>query len=168
MAQANTVRYYTGHECQPQTSADQTYLSLAGHGCRNTATNGPAFAPCGGTEISVVLPISGNNSDTVDYDGIVVRYYFLAYPKHFSCTAYAINSSGTVYASSTLTGATNGYSTMSWSGSTLPNSGSSISNVWAQSIICTIPNSMIEGDGGACYPNGDAFISGYKVDTVGS
>jgi hypothetical protein len=174
VASSNTVRNYTGQECQPVGALEQNRMIINHLGCGNPDLSlvGITYPTCG-TEASITLPISGNNSDTVDYDSIELRYVDNNNTKSISCTAYAVNSSGTVYQSSTQSSSVgnNGAGTFTWTSTQLPNSGSSISSVYLQSIICGVPNMVVIYDApdNTCDDVAStSYIRRYTVDTVGS
>jgi hypothetical protein len=171
---ANTTRFFSATDCTGNTSVDNSILARFKEGCFNYY-QGPAVydddtQSCG-PRVIAVLPIIGNNNDTVDFDTIVVNYTNGSVLENISCTIFVQNSAGTVYASSSLNSALAPSGTvpvigaLTWTGASLPNGGSSISNVQTQTIFCTIPSKFMGLDG-SCFLAGFSHITNYVVDTA--
>ena len=175
-AQANTTRFFSAADCLANASADNSMLARLADGCYNYYTGIGGFNPSTGRcgpAMSVALPITGNTSDTVDFDAITVNYTSGNSSESIDCTAFVVNSAGTTYAtgtkSSTLPfGLTNqATGAITWTGTSLPNAGNAISNARSETIFCTVPTRW------TLYPEDECFlatffsvITNYVVETV--
>ena len=170
IAQANTTRYFSSSECQEYSPDENGALIRGDGGCQvYYASNVP---PVCGRTAAVILPISGNLSSTVDFDNIYADYTdgrgnTGSTQAYVDCYVSVVDSSGMNYASSTLT-SSNGAGQFQWGGGggTLPNSGSSISNVRRQHFVCHVPSAYYH-NGVSCVPdNGSSLLRAYWTDTV--
>jgi hypothetical protein len=175
-AQANTTRFFSATDCAGNTPADSSILGRFREGCFNYFLGPPEYnfwTNLCGPDAVVVLPIIGNTSDTVDFDTITVNYVNGSLTEAISCTAFVVNASGTLYASSTksslaassLTTSVSGAFT--WTGSSLPNAGSAIPGARIQNIVCSVPSRYPQMYDGSCFTS--TFLSAltsYSVDTV--
>jgi hypothetical protein len=175
-AQANTKRFFSATDCTGNTSGDNSILARFKEGCFNDFLGPPSYnfsTNLCGPDAMVVLPIIGNNSDTVDFDGITVNYVNGSLTEPISCTAFVVNSSGTTYASSSQNSlfasslSTSVSGAISWTGSSLPNAGSSITGARTQSIFCNVPSRYPQMFEGSCFTSSFfSALTSYVVDTV--
>lgn len=178
-AEANTTRFSSATGCVGNTSADTNILAIFKEGCFNffqgpfSSLPNPLTNLCAPSAI-VALPINGNNSDTVDFDAITVNYTNGSTTESISCQTFVVNASGTVFQSSalraTLAGLTPANGSLTWTGTTLPNSGNAISNVRIQTIFCILPPKIASEDhgdnGSECAVENYSLIKNYSVNTV--
>jgi hypothetical protein len=179
-AQANTVRFFSATDCSGNVDGDNSIMARFKEGCFNYY-QGPQVPNAGtglcGPLAIAVLPIIGNNSDTVDYDTLTVNYVNSNIGATINCTAFAVNSAGTAFASTTkssmfasfplvpVTGA------LTWTGSDLPNGGNAIAGVRTQTIFCSIPSRhalvFLDPAPGLCASSSSfSAVINYVVDTV--
>jgi hypothetical protein len=175
-AQASTKRFFSATGCTGNTPADNGILARFKEGCFNYFLGPPSYdfsTNLCGPDAVVALPIIGNNSDTVDFNTITVNYVNGSLTEPISCTAFVMNSAGTVFASSTqnslfassLTTSVSG--AITWTGSSLPNAGSAISSVRTQTIFCTVPSRYPQMFEGSCFTSTFlSAITNYQADTV--
>lgn len=150
VSDANVTRYYAGTECEGWDFSATGYIGHTNSGCSNYTTNQP--------DALIVFPISGNNSNTVQYVSSYITMYDARGDDEIPCTMVNRNASGTTWYNGYLgTGYAFIGNATSGLGS-LPNSGSPIANVALRQIYCYMPSS---GNG-----YGNSFISGYQVETV--
>jgi hypothetical protein len=166
VASAATTRYFSGTDCLSSEPPDDDLIARYNTGCRNTKLS-PTYPSCE-TPMTVILPITGNLSDTVNYDGANVSYYDGNTSYSISCTL-AVVTSGTTYASAQKT-SSNGSGTLTWSvAGDLPNSSGNISGALVQHIYCDIPSKYVPS-GSTCVASGSSpntsDILGYNVTTV--
>lgn len=175
-AQANTVRFFSATDCTGNTPADNNILARFKEGCFNYFLGPPLYdfsTNLCGPAATVVLPIIGNTSDSVDFDTITVNYVNGSLTEPISCTAFAVNSSGTVFASATksslfassLTTSVTG--AITWTGSSLPSAGNAIPGARIQTILCSVPSRYPQMFDGSCFVSSFfSELTSYVVDTV--
>jgi len=175
-AQANTKRFFSATGCTGNTAGDSTILARFKEGCFNYFLGPPSYnfsTNLCGPDAMAVLSIAGNNSDTVDFDTITVNYVNGSLTEPISCTAFVVNASRTTYASSSQNSlfasslSTSVSGAISWTGSSLPNAGSSIASVRTQSIFCNVPSRYPQMFDGSCFTSSFfSALTSYVVDTV--
>tara|TARA_R110002096_G_scaffold16898_3_gene57762 strand:- start:27025 stop:27528 length:504 start_codon:yes stop_codon:yes gene_type:complete len=143
-AYANTDRNYSGSSCQPDKGA-HAYIDLNNGAYNNPTSTSYKYVWC---------PVTAMQSSTVNFDEIRVAVYD-SYPTgKVRCTAFSKTAGGTTYASSAedhdVSGGT--FSYITFTGSELPNAGSTMYSVISNSLYCRL------------YP--DQAIVGFSVDTV--
>lgn len=167
-----TTRNYSGDQCQSSDPvADGNYLGRFSDGCTNLKTGSASSAAACEAKVAATFPVSGNNSDTVDYNNIYLRYNDTSSDWSITCTPAFMNSAGTIYYGSQQSSSA-GRGTITWdntAGKTLPNSGASTANIQMQHIYCTIPSKYDYDAGtGSCSASTLSQVTNYAVDTVGS
>lgn len=171
-ASANTIRYFSGTECEGGDPGDQTKIGRHNEGCSNEVV--PTFPDCESAAL-VVMPISANNDDDVNYDNIQLRYYDGSTSYQVTCAVGTRNAAGTTYSSGTQSSsaAGTGDGTFTWSTSTgttaLPNGGNTITDVQVQHVYCYLSSKYVGGEPGDCDVSGSySLVRNYRIDAVGS
>lgn len=168
---ANTVRYYSGTECEAYAEWESTLIRRSNEGCENNNQDSDwdFDDPVCGAEILVVLPISRNNNDSVNYDNVQLNYLDGNIAESVICFVAARNSSGTTYVSTTQYSGeiSTGNHTFTWTGSSLPNSGNTITGTQVQHVACFIPAPFLFFDG-TCVNEffGASYVRNYRIDGV--
>lgn len=163
IAHANTVRHYTGTECDGIEPAYSNVLSRYNQGCLNTR----AVGVCGSA--GVVLPISGNSSDTVNYDDVRLGYFDGNTLEDVECQIGVRQSGGTIFTSAVLGSAGTGAGTLTWTGAALPNAGGNITGATVQHVYCYIPAEWADDIDSGCIDAGSrSEVRSYRVDAVNS
>lgn len=161
-----TVYSFTGHFCQPETDAESAYTEYTGSGVKNTNTGAGdtllVYCPVGGYTVAAMDTRTvdmnearlyyDDNSDTSFFGYVLVKQNdFTSYQ---SATRYTCASSlGGCSTDSSPSSTTTGY--LQWTGSNLPNSGSSMTNVMIYHLKVWIPQT----DGGV-----SSYVLGYLVE----
>lgn len=176
-ATANTVRYYSGQSCAARDPADTGWwYDSTGFRNNTSSCDSERYAWC---------PVGGWNNSSVDLDGATLYYSDGSDLYSIACTLFVSNNTGGVYSSSaryscgasTTTGCTSGaygsteadytgYGSLAWSTTSLPNSGSSVSNVGPYAFFCSLPSRSNWHDLGGCYAEDYSRILSFSVDQV--
>jgi hypothetical protein len=156
-AEANTIRYYTGHECHPL-SEDDAGVEPWSEGCVNETST------CG-DNAAVRLPISGRTTGDINLDSATVHYYDGTTLAAVECAILVFNTSGSYYVSSYVNSGSlgTGYGFLNWASGSLPNSGSNITSVASSVFQCTLP---AKKQSGACTTQSTSIITSYSTNTV--
>lgn len=165
-----TTTYFDGTSCQDYSYQEVGALLRGDGGCTVVYASVNASPDVCGRTAAVIFPVSGNTTDTVNYDFIYMDYvdgrqHVGATQDHIDCYLNVIDSAGTSHASQILS-SSNGAGTFQWGGmgfGTLPGMGNNITGTRQQHFVCHIPSSYYTV-GSTCVPEFQSYIADYRID----